>query len=171
MKRAAILVGALAVVLSMATSAQAQFAGKWTIVVDPAAAPPAAPGGGGGGGGRGGGGGGAAVGGMEVTIAQDATSITINKTQGQAPITLKFTLDGKDSKNTFTGRGGEVVQTGQAMLSAGKLTISTTQDAGRGPTTTKQVISIDGGNLKVETTAPGRGGGEPTTTTTTYKKG
>ena len=30
---------------------------------------------------------------------------------------------------------------------------------------------MDSGNLKVETTAPGRGGAEPTTTTTTYKKG
>ena len=82
MKRAAILVSALAVFLSMATSAQAQFAGKW--VMDAPAAPPAggggAPGGGGGGGGRGGGGGGGAISGMEVTIVQDATTLTVNKT-------------------------------------------------------------------------------------------
>ena len=152
MKRAAILVSAFAVVLSMATSAQAQFAGKWTMVVDPAAAPPAAPGGGGGG--RGGGrGGGGPVSGMEVTIAQDATSLTINKMAGgqaPAPVTLKYTLDGKDSKNTVAGRGGEVVQTSQAAMAAGVLTITTTQDQGRGPQTTKQTLKIEGGNLVVE---------------------
>src|SRR5436189_3375604 len=106
MKRAAILVSALAVFLSMATSAQAQFAGKW--VMDAPAAPPAggggAPGGGGGGGGRGGGGGGGAISGMEVTIVQDATTLTVNKTQGQNTVTLKLTLDGKDSKNTTMRR-------------------------------------------------------------------
>lgn len=167
MKRAAILVSALAVLVTVGLSAQAPaLAGKWTMVVDPAAAPPA-----GGGGGRGGGRGGGPVSGMEVTIAQDATTLTINKTQGQAPVTLKYTLDGKDSKNTITmGQAGEVVQTSQATVAAGKITITTTSDMGRGPTTTKQVLSIEGGNLKVETTAPGRGGGEPTTTTTTYKK-
>jgi hypothetical protein len=150
MKRATLLVSALAVVLyTIGMSAQApSFAGKWTLQVDPAAAPPA--GGGGGGGGRGGGRGGGPVSGMDVTIMQDATTLTINKTQGQNAVTLKYTLDGKDSKNTTMGRGGEVVQTSQAVMAAGKLTITTTADMGRGPTTTKQVISMDGGNLTVE---------------------
>jgi hypothetical protein len=149
MKRAAVLVSALAVVLyTVGISAQApSLAGKWTMQVDPAAAP---PGGGGGGGGRGGGRGGGPVSGMEVTITQDATTLTINKTQGQNPVTLKYTLDGKDSKNTTMGRGGEVVQTSQAVMAGGKLTITTTADMGRGPTTTKQVLSIEGGNLVVE---------------------
>jgi hypothetical protein len=164
MKRAALLVSALAVVLyTVSMSAQASFSGKWTM--DPASAPA------GGGGGRGGGGGGAAVSGPEVTITQDATSLTVAKTQGQNPVTLKYTLDGKDSKNTVQGRGGAVEMTSQAMMAGGKITITTTADMGRGPTTTKQVLSMDGGMLKVETTAPGRGGGAPMTTTTTYKKG
>ena len=149
MKRAALLVSALAVVLyTVGMSAQAtSFAGKWTM--DPASAPAPPAGGGGGGGGRGGRGGGA-VSGMEVTITQDATTLTIAKMQGQNAVTLKYTLDGKDSKNTTMGRGGEVVSTSQAVMAAGKLTITTTADMGRGPTTTKQVLSIEGGNLMVE---------------------
>ena len=153
MKRAALLVSALAVVLcTVSMSAQApSFAGKWTM--DPASAP-APPAGGGGGGGRGGGGrGGGAVSGMEVTIMQDATTLTINKTAGgqtPTPVTLKFTLDGKDSKNKVMGRGGEVETTSQATMAGGKITITTTADMGRGPTTTKQVLSIEGGNLIVE---------------------
>ena len=169
MKRAAILVSALAVALAtVSISAQAPaFAGKWTM--DPASAP-APPAGGGGGGGRGGGrGGGGPVSGMEVTIAQDATSLTINKMAGgqaPAPVVLKYTLDGKDSKNTTMGRGGEVVSTSQAVLAAGKLTITTTADQGRGPTTTKQVLSIEGGNLVVENF----GGDGTSTGKLTYKK-
>lgn len=169
MKRAAVLVSALAVVLyTVGISAQAPgLAGKWTMQMDPNAAPA-----GGGGGGRGGGRGGGPVSGMEVTIAQDATTLTINKVQGQNPVTLKYTLDGKDSKNkVMMGQGGEIEQTSQATVAGGKITITTTMDMGRGPTTTKQVLSLDNDMLKVETTAPGRGGGEPTTTTTTYKKG
>jgi hypothetical protein len=147
MKRAAILVSALAVVLyTVGMSAQAtSFAGKWTMDPASAPAPPA-----GGGGGRGGGRGGGPVSGMEVTITQDATTLTIAKTQGQNPVTLKYTLDGKDSKNKVMGRGGEVEQTSQATMAGGKLTITTTADMGRGPTTTKQVLSIEGGNLVVE---------------------
>ena len=161
MKRAAVLVSALAVVLyTVGVGAQAKpnFAGKWTMEAPAAAPAPApgggAPGGGGGGGGRGGRGGGGPVSGMEVTITQDATTLTINKTQGQNPVTLKYTLDGKDSKNTVMGRGGEVTQTSQATFEGSKLVITTTADMGRGPTTTKQAISMEGGNLVVENMGP-----------------
>ena len=154
MKRAAVLVSALAVVLyTVGISAQAKpnFAGTW-VMEAPAtrAAPPA---GGGGGGGRGGGRGGGAISGMEVTIAQDATTLTITKMgggQNPAPVVLKYTLDGKDSKNTTMGRGGEVVATSQAVWDGAKLTITTTADQGRGPTTTKQSIWMEGGNIVVE---------------------
>ena len=167
MKRAAVIVSALAVLVTVGISAQApSFAGKWTMQMDPNAAPPAAPGGGGGGGGRGGGRGGP-VSGMEVTITQDATTLTIAKTQGANAVTLKYTLDGKDSKNTTQGRGGDVVQTSQAMVAAGKLTITTTADQGRGPATTKQTLSIEAGNLVIENF----GADGTSTGKLTYKKG
>jgi hypothetical protein len=158
MKRAAVLASALAVVLyTVGISAQAKpsFVGTWVMDAAPVApaagAPPA--GGGGGGGGRGGGRGGGPVSGAEVTIVQDATTLTINKMSGgqtPAPVVVKVTLDGKDSKNTSTGRNGEVVTTSQAVWDGAKLTITSTADQGRGPATTKQTLSLDGGNLVVE---------------------
>src|SRR5262245_64395305 len=84
MKRAAVLVSALAlVVYAVGLSAQAKpnFAGKWTMQADPNAAPPPA-GGGGGGGGRGGGGRGAFAG-MEMNITQDASTIAVERAMGQ----------------------------------------------------------------------------------------
>ena len=168
MKRAAVLVSALAVVLytvGMSAQAKPSFAGKWRMDAPAGGAAPA-----GGGGGRGGGrGGGGPVSGMEVTVTQDATSLTIAKMAGgqtPTPVTLKYTLDGKDSKNTVAGRGGEVVQTSQAMWEGAKLTITTTADMGRGPTTTKQMLSLDAGNLVVENAAA-----DGTIAKVTYKKG
>src|SRR5689334_21598318 len=101
MKRAAILVSALAVVLyTVGVGAQAKpsFAGKWTMEAPAGVGASGGGAPGGGGGGRGGRGGGGPVSGMEVTITQVATTLTINKTQGQNHVTLKCTLDGKDSK-------------------------------------------------------------------------
>jgi hypothetical protein len=176
MKRAAILVSALAVVLyTVGVGAQAKpsFAGKWMMEAPAGGGAPGggAPGGGapgGGGGGRGGRGGGGPVSGMEVTITQDANTLTINKTLGQNPVTLKYTLDGSESKNTMMGRGGEVTQTSKAMWEGSKLTISTTAP-GRGGDmmTTKQTLSLEGGNLVVENMgADGTSMGK-----VTYKKG
>lgn len=173
MKRAAVLISALAVAIStVAISAQApSFAGKWTLQVDPAAAPAAPPAGGGGGRGGGRGGRGGPVSGAEVTVTQDATTLTIAKMGGgqtPAPVTLKYTLDGKDSKNSVMGGGGAAVeQTAQAKFEGPKLTITTTADQGRGPTTTKQSIWIEAGNLVIENF----GADGTSTGKLTYKKG
>jgi hypothetical protein len=174
MKRAAILVSALAVVLytvGMSAQAKPSFAGKWTM--DAPATPPAAPPAGGGGGGRGGGGrGGGPVSTMAVTITQDATTLTIDKVQpGRggaegAPIKLTYKLDGTDSKNMVAGRGGQMEQTAKAVWEGDKLTISTTQTMGDAPVTTKQSISMDGAKLKVENF----GADGAATTTMTYSK-
>jgi hypothetical protein len=151
MKRAAVLMSALAVILytvGMSAQAKPSFAGKWAMEMPAGdAAGGGAPGGGRGGrGGRGGG----AVSGMEVTIAQDANSLTINKTQGQNPVTLTVNLDGSKTENKVTTRNGEVVQTLSGAWEGNKLTITTSADMGRGPMTTKQTLSIEGGNLVVE---------------------
>jgi len=170
MKRAAVLVSALALVVftaGLGAQAKPTFAGKWTLQVDPNAAPPA----GGGGGGRGGGGGGGrgVVAGMEVNITQDATSITIDRMQGQAAVKYVVKLDGSDSVNTVQGRGGEMKVTTKATWDGSKLKLTSTQDGQNGPVTSTQVLSMDGGNLVVESTAPGRDGA-PATTKATYKK-
>ncbi len=143
------------------------FSGKWAMQMDPNAQ----MGGGGGRGGRGGGGRGGVVGGMEFTITQTADNLKVERAQGQNTVTYNIKLDGTESKNTVQGRGGDMDLMSKATWDGGKLSIATTLDFGNGPSTTTQVLSMDGGDLVVETTAPGRGGGDPVTTKTTYKKG
>jgi hypothetical protein len=107
---------------------------------------------------------------MEVTITQDATMLTIDKMQGgrggaaPTPVKLSYKLDGSESKNP--GRGG-MEQTSKAMWEGNKLTISTMADFGNGPVTTKQTLSLEGGNLVVENF----GADGTSTAKLTYKKG
>ena len=163
MRRISALLSVAAVVLwTVGVYAQAKpnFSGKW---VREAPAGGAAAGGGGGGGGRGGGGGGF---GMENTITQDAKALTIEYMgggQNPAPVKLVFNLDGSESKNNM-GRGGD--QVSKATWDGAKIVISTTTQNGE----VKRVISMEGANMVIETTAPGREGGAPTTNKAVYKK-
>ena len=163
MRRISALLSVAAVVLwTVGAYAQAKpnFSGKW---VREAPAGGAAAGGGGGGGGRGGGGGGF---GMENTITQTDKTLTIEYMgggQNPAPIKLVFNLDGSESKNNM-GRGGE--QVSKATWDGAKISITTTTPNGE----VKRVISMEGANMVVESTVPGREGGAPTTTKAVYKK-
>jgi hypothetical protein len=170
-------VGVIAVaILAVATLAWAQktdFSGTWTLDAEASGAAPGggAPGGGGGGGGRGGGRGGGAGFGQEFTAKQDAATLTITRTQGDQTVTAVYKLDGSESKNTVAGRGGQQEQVSKATWDGNKLSIVTTLDFGGNTVEQKRVLSMEGGNLVIEQTAPGRGGGEPTTTKLVYKKG
>jgi len=161
-----------AVILSFAAGAHAQgkadFSGKW--VMDPASAPAPPAGAPAGGGGRGGGRGGAGFG-AEFTAAQNAKTLTITRTQGDATVTATYNLDGSESKNTVQGRGGAQEQVSKAVWEGNKLAITTTVNFGGNPAEQKRVMSLEGGNLVIEQTNPGRGGGEPTTVKLVYKKG
>lgn len=153
-------------ILCFAAGAQAQkadFSGKW--VMDPASAP-APPAGAPAGGGRGGGRGGAGFG-QEFTAAQNAKTLTVTRTQGDATVTATYNLDGSESKNTVQGRGGAQEQVSKAVWEGSKLVITTTAGAGE----QKRVLSLEGGNLVIEQTNPGRDGGPPTTAKLVYKKG
>lgn len=156
---------------SLAAQAKPDFSGKWTLDPASAPAPPAgAPaGGGGGGGGRGGFGGGGGRGGFgnEFTIAQNAKTLTITRMQGDQTVTTVYNLDGSESKNTVQGRGGATEQVSKAVWDGAKLVVTTM--AGNGEQ--KRVFAMEGGNLTIETTAPGRDGGPGTPTKLTYKKG
>jgi hypothetical protein len=173
MRRTATVMMMAAGVVLFATSLSAQapnFAGKWTLNVDPnAAAPPAGGGGGRGGGGRGGGGGGFC--GMTCDITQDATTLTIKRTTQAGETSTAYKLDGKEGTISQQGPNGPTEIKYTAKVEGGKITVSTTRDFGQGPSTTKMEVSMDAGAMKVVTTAPGRGGGDPTVTTQTYKKG
>jgi hypothetical protein len=166
MKRITAVMSAAAVVMmTIGVFAQARpnFAGKWAMQ-PPAEGAPAA--GGGGGGGRGGFGRGGF--GQEVTITQDASTITMEYMQGRGGMQKRtYKLDGSESVNQVMGRGGEMApQTSKAMWEGNKLSITTTTQFGE----TKQVLSMEGADLVVEQTAPGRGGGDPVTTKMVYKK-
>jgi hypothetical protein len=156
------MLGTAAVVL-MATSVYAQtpnFAGKWTPDAEKTTAMNANAGGGGGG--RGGGRGG--MGGGEVTIAQDAKTLTVTRTTQAGEMKLTYNLDGSPSKNMAMGRGGQTEVTSTAKWDGAKLVI--TSDNGQSITYT-----MDGAWLVQSTTSPGRGGGDPVTRSTYYKKG
>ena len=103
----AMLSAAAVVLMTAGVLAQAKpnFAGKWTMDAGGSGCRrPRRRGGGGGGrgGGRGGGGGW----GMELTIAQDATTLTIDvhgRRQTPAPVSYVYKLDGTESKNIDDG--------------------------------------------------------------------
>jgi hypothetical protein len=173
MRRLTTLAATAAFIVSIATGAFAQakpdFSGKWTL--DPASAPAPAAGGGGGGGGRGGGGRGGGGGlGQEFTITQDANTLTITRDQGGQPVALVYKLDGSESKNTVAGRGGQQEQVSKTMWMANKLMITTKLDFGGNTVEQTRTLSIEGGNLVVEQSQPGRDGGAPQTQKLVYKK-
>lgn len=158
MRRISALLSVAAIVMwTVGAYAQAKpdFSGKW-VREAPAE-------GGGGGGGRGGGGGF----GMENTIKQDAKTLTVEYTAGQNPVKLVFNLDGSASTNKMMGRGGEATdQVSKATWDGAKISIVTTTPNGD----VKRVISMEGANMVIESTIPGREGGAPTTNKAVYKK-
>jgi hypothetical protein len=180
MKRLASLTSVIAAtVFTVGLMAQGKtnFTGKW-VQFDPD--PAAAAAGGGGGGARGGRGGGRGGWGQTVSLTQDATSLKVERTQGQATVTETFKLDGTEGKNTLPAfrEGGaptEVAYT--AKWDGAKLVINTKQSINmQGNAMTiesKRELSLDAtGNLVVTTTTSGMGGGEaPPPVTVKYKKG
>jgi hypothetical protein len=161
MKRAMTAVAAALVCITATLPAQAppNFAGKWTLVVDPNAAPA--------GGGRGMGG----IG-QSATIVQDATTLTITRTTQVGEFTSTYKLDGSESKNTMNMGGNAVDLLSKAKWEGSKLTVATTMNLNGNAVETSMVMALDSdGNLLVETTRPDfQGGGAPITTKATYKK-
>jgi pectate lyase len=139
MRKIALLVVALALVVTGLAVAQGKvdFSGKWAPKVDPNAAPPA---GGGGGGGRGGGGG-------PMTVKQTATELTQERTMGENTMTTVFKLDGTESVNKT--QRGESKST--AKFDGAKLVIKTVSEGANGPqeTTATWSLSADGKELTV----------------------
>ena len=165
MKRArtGIIAAAILAVAALAFAQKPDFSGTWTLDPDasgmamaPGGAAPGgggAPGGagtpGGGGGGRGGGG---ALG-NGATIKQTADSIVIERTMGENKVTTTYKLDGTESKNTMTGRGGQSVeQVSTAKWDGNALVITTKADMGNGPQETTQKWTVSGSTLTVEST-------------------
>jgi hypothetical protein len=141
--RTGIIAAAILSVASVAFAQKTDFSGSWAPEA-PAAAPAA---GAGGGGGRGGG-----MGGGPMVVKQDATTLTVERTQGENKIVSVYKLDGTESENKQMGRGGEMVTKSTAKWDGGKLVISTTRTGPDGaPMTAAQTWSMEGGNLVIET--------------------
>lgn len=149
--RVGIIAAAVLAVSSVAFAQKPDFSGTWTPDA-PATAP--------GGGGRG-------MGGGPMTVKQDATSLTIEQTRGENKVVTTYKLDGTETVNKQTGRGGaEVEVKTTAKWDGNKLVLSTTRPGRENaPMTSAQTWSLEGGNLVVERT-----GGDGAVVKTTYKK-
>jgi len=161
MKRKLALTAVLAVALAVVGYAQKpDFSGTWTPEA-PAAAP---AGGGGGGAGRG-------MGAGPMTVTHKGDSLVIERTMGETKVSSTYKLDGTESVNKQMGRGGAEVETkSTAKWDGSKLTIVTKTPAPDGSVReATQTWSLEGGNLVVDSTRPGREGA-PVTTKTVYKK-
>src|SRR5688572_2893169 len=152
----------LAVGVSLVAQAKPDFSGKW--VMDPP--PAAAADGGAARGGRGGGGGFQPGFGPEFTVKQDATKLTITRAGQASP--LNYNLDGSDSKNMVTRDDQQQEQVAKATWEGNKLVIVTYVNFQGNTGEQRRVLSLEGGNLVIEQTNPGRGGGAQTKVV--YKK-
>jgi hypothetical protein len=161
---------ALAVAVGASPTAQSKpdFSGKW-VMVDPvpAAGNPGAPGGGGGGQGAGRGAGFQPGFGPQITIKQDATTLTISRGGQSSPLAYK--LDGTESKNTVTRNGQQQEQISTASWDGNTLVIVTQVNFQGRTGSQRRVLTIEGGNLVIDQTNPGRGGGAAIKVV--YKKG
>lgn len=157
MKRALTVAAAVLIAIAGVGFAQTSpnFAGKWTLVPDPAAPAP---------------------GGMppsaSLTIVQDPKTITVTRTTPMGEFTNIYNLDGSESKNTLNFNGNSIDQVSKTKWDGEKLIVDTTMSFENTPVQFHMVISQDAaGTLGVETTRPDfQGGGGPITTKATYKK-
>ena len=157
-------VAAIAMILAVGADPGAQgkpdFSGRW-VMVDP---PPAAENTGAGRGGRGGFQPGF---GPEITVKQDASTLTVTRGGQSAPLTYK--LDGSQSKNTVTRGGQQQEQTATATWEGNTLVIATEVSFQGRTGVQRRVLAMEDGNLVIQQTNPGRGGGA--TIKVVYKKG
>jgi hypothetical protein len=163
----AVIAMTLAVGFTAGAQDKPDFSGKW-VAVDPQ--PVAANAGGSAGAGRGPGGGGRGFQpgfGPEFTVKQDAKTLTITR-GGQAPV-LTYKLDGSESKNTMTRDGQQIDQISTAKWEGNTLVIVTQLTFQGNTREQRRVLSLDGGNLVIDQTSPGRNG--TTTVKVAYKKG
>ena len=145
-----------AVALAVATTSWAQkpdFSGTWTLDAAASGMPSAGAGGGapaGGGGGRGRGG---ILGMGPTTVKHSADTLVVESSMGGSQVTRTYKLDGSESKNTMTGRGGQTVESmSTAKWDGQRLHIVTKIDMGGQTVENTEVWSVDGSTMTVEST-------------------
>jgi hypothetical protein len=153
----AALVLSMALPTALLAQAKTDFSGTWTFDEAKSDPAPARAGGGGGGGGRGGGrmGGAPAT---AMTIKQTPAELSMDRTTAQGAQTVVLKLDGTDSQNTI----GMGPATSKAVWDGPRLVVTTTQTVqGRGGEITinsKEIYSVAGNVLTIETTRSTPGG-------------
>lgn len=109
--------------------------------------------------------------GATMTIAQSATTMTLEYVgcdQRAATGKLTYTLDGSVSRNRTVGAGGGAPtdHVSRATWVGNRVVVTTTTASGD----EKRTFSLEGDDLVVETSAPGRNGGAPNVARVTYTK-
>jgi hypothetical protein len=178
MRSVEILMGVAAAVLcagSMAAQTPPDFSGRWTVAPDP---PPAATQGGG----RGTPSTMGSGWGSDITVTQDATTLTIEYAQFgrydmQPPQKLVYLPNGSESTNTVNmGRGPQEMVSraawdGNRLVITTRYTFTVARDAKPMTSDITQVLSLAApASLVVETTRGAVMGGQPSTTKTIYRK-
>jgi len=156
----------LAVGVNPCAQAKPDFSGKW-VAVDPLPAAGTADAARGGGRGGGSGAGFQPGFGPEFTVKQDAKTLTI--TRGAQTSALTYKLDGSESKNTVTRDGQQQEQIATATWEGNTLVIVTQVRFQGNTREQRRVLAMEGGNLVIHQTNPGRSGGA--TINVAYKKG
>ena len=160
-------VSAAVLVLSTASGAFAQktpdFSGTWTL--QPAPAAPAAEG-------RRGGGVNPP---QQLTLTQDAKTLTMSWTQAGRKTTETLNLDGSESKTqipgvTVEGQPLTAWRTQKATWEANRLVVVARENFGGKEMEQRRVLSMDGDNLVFELIMPDPQGGNPTVVRVVYKK-
>ena len=143
----------VALVATAAAQAKPDFSGTWTFDEAKSDPAPARAGGGGRGGGRMGG-----APATTMTIKQTPAELSMDRTTAQGQQTAVYKLDGSDSTNTI----GMGPATSKAAWDGSRLVITTTQTVqGRGGEITinsKDIYSVQGSTLTIETTRSTPGG-------------
>jgi hypothetical protein len=136
--RVGVITAAMLAVATMAWAQKPDFSGTWML--DRSGAPAGSRGDG-------------ALGDGPATVKQTADALTIERTMGDASVTLTYKLDGTGSRNTLMGRGGEMADAmSTAKWDGPTLTILTKQEAGGQIVESTQVWSVEGRTLTVQTT-------------------
>jgi hypothetical protein len=88
-----------------------------------------------------------------ATVQQTADALTIERTMGDAKVTLTYKLDGTESRNVVMSRGGQSADSiSTAKWDGPKLTIVTKQEMDGQVREFTQVWTVEGSTLTVETT-------------------